>query len=131
MAEAPRTYCMYCGRKLTAPNIAAPTRKLRICATVKLRLRNRRGGRIGSDTLLSAYTKSTSPTTAMTASPMICQEPQGYSVPPQLATRVSATTPTVSRNAPMKSILALMCWVCRRMPRPVTSSAAAPSGRFT
>ena len=55
VADAPWTYCMYCGRKFTAPNIAAPTRKLRIWAMVKLRLRNSRGGRIGSDTRPSAY----------------------------------------------------------------------------
>jgi len=48
VGEAPRTYCRYCGRKFSAPNMAAPTRKLMIWETVKLRSLNISGGRMGS-----------------------------------------------------------------------------------
>ncbi len=74
---SPLTICMYCGRYVSAPNIAKPTTKPIAPAAVNTRCLNRCSGRTGSAARRSATTNPTANTTASTPSVMIGPEPQG------------------------------------------------------
>ena len=86
--------------KMIAPNIAIPIVKPIAFATLKMRERKSWSGRIGSAARRSCQTKAASRTTPTMPSPMISFEPQAYSVPPQVASRISAPTPPLSSAAP-------------------------------
>ena len=87
--------------KMIAPNIAMPMVAPMALETLKTLERNSVSGTIGSGARVSCQTNAASSTTPATPSPMISGEPQAYSVPPQVVSRISAPTPPVSRVAPM------------------------------
>ena len=66
----------------------------------KFLFRNTCSGRIGSATRSSTTQNAAVAAAASTARPMICPEPQGYSVPPQVASRTSEMAATASRPPP-------------------------------
>ena len=86
--------------KMIAPNIAIPIVKPIELATVKTGERKRLSGRMGSSARPSHHTKATSRTTPTTPSPTISFEPHAYSLPPQLASRISAATPPLRSRVP-------------------------------
>jgi len=100
VADAPCTVCWYSGRKVNAPNIARPTRKLSPATSEKFRLRNRRSGSIGSVALASTSRNATVAATATAPRPMIRPDPQAYCVPPQVDTSTIAVAATASSAAP-------------------------------
>jgi len=69
-------------------------------ATVNMGLRNRCKGRIGSLARASQATNRARTATAATASPMICTEPDGKVVPPQVVAVTTQDTPATSRAEP-------------------------------
>ena len=86
---------------------------------------------IGSAARRSCHTKAASSATPAAARPRIGAEPQAYSFPPQVVTRMIALTPAVSSEAPSQSI-AWRCDGVRRCRRKATTStASAPIGMFT
>ncbi len=94
------TVCWYSGRKVSAPNSTRPSRKLIAMATEKLRLRNTFSGRIGSAACASMYRNAAVPAIASAASPMICTEPHGYWVPPQVVIRMMDVAAMARVTAP-------------------------------
>lgn len=134
VAVEPCTICWNSGRKLIAPNMAKPSRKPMIEISVKLRLANSCSGMIGSTTFRSTATNSASVTAAIATRVRICQEPQAYSLPPQVVMSTRAVMPTDSRPAPAQSIRTVPpAW--RSFGRcscvTIMASAMAPIGRFT
>ena len=67
--------------KISAPNIATPTRKPKALAIEKIELRNSRIGRIGSFARSSTATNATASTTPAASRPMPMVEPQPSSGP--------------------------------------------------
>lgn len=129
--EAPRTNCMYCGRYEDAASMAAPTRKVRTWASVKLRSVKSRGGMIGSAARRSTRANQTREPAPSTPSPRICGDDQPYVVPPQLPSRVRARMPVERRAAPAKSMRAVTRSVRRSRHRPMMSRAIPPMGTLT
>ena len=86
--------------KMIAPNIAMPIVAPIALETLKTRERKSESGMIGSTARRSCQMKAASSATPATPSPMISGEPQPYSTPPQLVSRISAATPPLSRVAP-------------------------------
>ena len=86
--------------KMIAPNIAIPMAKPIALATLKMRERKSWSGRIGSAARLSCQTKAARRPTPTTPSPMISLEPQLYSEPPHVASRINAPTPPLRSPAP-------------------------------
>jgi hypothetical protein len=83
-----------------APNIARPITKPNEDATLKMAERNRFSGMIGSFARASCAMKSPTSTMLATPRPMIVADPHGYSLPPQVVSRMIALTPAVSSVAP-------------------------------
>src|SRR5258706_3944608 len=73
----PRTICRYCGRYVSAPNIAKPTTKPIAEAAVNTGCLNRCSGSTGSAAPRSATTQPAVNTTARTASVMMGPDPHG------------------------------------------------------
>ena len=99
VGEAPWTVCWYSGRNVIAPNMARPVRKVRAMVTEKFRFLNTCSGRIGSAARVWRYRNPAVAAAVSRARPMICPEPQRYSVPPQVASRISEVAATASRHA--------------------------------
>ena len=79
VGEAPCTICMYCGRTVIAPNIAAPTMTLAPMTTAAARSRKIRSGISASSPIgCSATTKPTTPTSA---DGVAGQRPRGVPAP--------------------------------------------------
>ena len=86
--------------KMIAPNIAMPMVAPMALETLKTLERKSVSGMIGSGARRSCQTKATSSTTPAMPSAKIVGEPQAYSVPPQVVSRISAPTPPLSSVAP-------------------------------
>ncbi len=97
---APCTTCRKSGRYVTEPNRAKPTIKPTAEVTQKARLRKSLKGSTGSSALPSAKRKATKETTAITISPMMKEDDQGYSVPPRSVTRMIEERAIARRAAP-------------------------------
>jgi len=82
------------------PSMAKPTMKLRTPATVKTLPRNRRMGSTGSAARSSTKTKAAKAITEPTAIHRMVGEIHGYSVPPQLVTRVRPVAARAMRRMP-------------------------------
>ncbi len=117
--------------KMIAPNIARPIRKPSDTATLKTGIRNRLRGMIGSGARRSWNTNAPISRTPTIASAMIVPEPQRYSLPPQVVTRIRQETPAVSSAAPRKSILWRWCGTCRCSLKTMMITAKMPIGTFT
>ena len=85
-----------------APNIAIPIVKPIAFETVKTLERNSPSGRIGSAARVSHHTKIASTRTPTRPRPRIVEDPQAYSLPPQVVTMISAVTPTLRSAAPTR-----------------------------
>ena len=114
-----------------APNIATATRNDAAADALKIPLRNRRGGRIGSAARRSWSTNSPVATTPATKIPTIVAEPHGYCVPPQVSPSVSAPAPIVRSTAPSTSIRCERRSVELWSTAAITTSARIPTGRLT
>ena len=86
--------------KMIAPNIAMPIVAPIALETLKTLERNSVSGTIGSCARRSCHRNAASRTTPATPSPTIVAEPQAYSVPPQVVSRISAPTPPLRSVAP-------------------------------
>ena len=86
--------------KMMAPNMARPMRNPRPLATRNTEERNSVSGTTGSAARRSCQMNRPSSRAPAAARPTMTAEPQGYSVPPHVVTRMSAETPAVSRPAP-------------------------------
>ncbi len=84
--------------KMMAPNIAMPMVAPMALATLKTLERKSVSGMIGSAARRSCQTKAISSSTPAMPSAKIVGEPQAYSVPPQVVSRISAATPPLSRH---------------------------------
>ena len=100
VGDAPSTTWRNSGRKVSAPNIASPTRNETPLVTLNGPERNRLRGITGSCARRSWRTKSTSINAPATPKPMITPEFQAYWVPPQVVSRISAVAPPASNAAP-------------------------------
>src|SRR4051794_27700292 len=133
VADAPWTNCWYCGRNVMPPNIANPAMKPNDVASVKLAIPKSRSGMIGSAEDRSMSRKHTSPTAATPNRDRICQEPQGYWLPPQVIASTRELIHALSTPAPHQSILTLP-WCLGSWERwsvdHTTNSDAIPSGRL-
>jgi hypothetical protein len=94
------TVCWYSGRKVSAPNMARPSRKLIAVTSEKFRLRNTCSGRTGSAARRSTAMNPAVATTAKAPRPMICADRHGYCVPPQVVSRTSEAAATASSIEP-------------------------------
>ncbi len=83
-----------------APNIAIPIVKPIALETLNTRDSKSVSGMIGSVARRSCQTNATRSTTPTTASARIVPEPQRYSFPPQVVTRISALTAPARSAAP-------------------------------
>src|SRR5205814_6044045 len=97
-------------------------------ATLKTRERKSESGRIGSAARVSHQTKRISRATPTIPSPTIAAEPQAYSLPPHVVSRISALTPALRRSAPSTSIRCLTVGVCRCSRVATIRTASAPTG---
>ena len=100
VGDSPWTVCWYSGRNVIAPNIARPVRKVSAIVTEKFLFLNTCSGRIGSAALVWRNRNPAVAATVSRPSPMIWDEAHGYSVPPQVASRMSAVAATASREPP-------------------------------
>ena len=87
--------------KMIAPNIAMPIAKPIAFATLNTRERKsvERHDRLGGAALPPDEQRRAA-TTPATPRPTIVAEPQAYSLPPQVVSRISAPTPPLSSAAP-------------------------------
>ena len=100
--------------------------------SAKLRLRKRCSGRIGSGdpALDEARRRPARPPPARTR-PMICAEPQSYSLPPQVVTSTSAVMP-IGQQRGAEVVDAALGALLGQVQHGVTMTRARPpSGRLT
>ena len=100
VGEAPWTVCWYSGRKVIAPNRDRPTKKVSTIVSEKFLFWNTCSGSIGSAARRSTAMNATRATTASAISTRTGAEVQLYSVPPQVATRMTDVAITASRTPP-------------------------------
>ena len=81
---------------MIAPYIPAICRALATEETPKIRLRNRRGLRMGSEALVSRSAKTAHMITERTSEPTTTGEPQGYVLPAQLKASNRGTAATTN-----------------------------------
>ncbi|MNR03905.1 hypothetical protein D3C85_1198250 [compost metagenome] len=131
-AEAliPTIPCMNKGTNIMAPNMPTAIRKPTPLMVEKVLFLNKRTGRIGSSALLSINMKAVKDTTARTNSPIICQEPQAYSLPPNVRARSKLTTPTIIVIIPGISNLTLPVAICFGNAIAIKITARIPTGRL-
>ena len=86
---------------MMAPNIAADCRALATAETLKMLFSNSRGLMTGSAARSSRAMNATVMTAETMNRPMICREPQGYSVPAQLKPSSSGVAAATSSAAPL------------------------------
>ena len=97
---APWTVCWYSGRNVIAPNSPRPTKNASAIARLKFLLLNTCSGSIGSAARRSADRNQKNAATATAISPRTGAEVHLYSVPPQVATRMTAVAITPRRIPP-------------------------------
>ncbi len=100
VGDSPWTVCWYSGRNVSAPNMARPVRKVSAIVTEKFLLRKTCSGSIGSAARVSVTQNAIVAATVSRARPMICPDPQRYSVPPQVASRINDVAARASRPPP-------------------------------
>src|SRR5580658_1607236 len=115
---------------MMAPNMAKPMMNPTAEVAVKVRFLKSQSGMIGSDALVSMKqkthreTKATSPVTMMTG------EPQAYSDPAQVVSKMMQVTPRDRKAVPAQSILCGTRLTGRWSTAATTNKAAMPSGRL-
>ena len=100
VGDSPWTVCWYSGRNVSAPNMARPVRKVSAIVTEKFLLRKTCSGSIGSAALVSVTMNAIVAATVSRPRLMICPDPQRYSVPPQVASRINDVAARASRPPP-------------------------------
>ena len=101
VADLPCTPWTNSGRNMMAPNIAADCSMLASAETLNMRFWKSRGLMTGSAARISRKKKTTHMTAAKANRPMICGEPQAYSLPAQLKPSSSGTAAATRIAAPL------------------------------
>src|SRR5690606_13300914 len=99
VADVPVTTWRNSGRNALAAIIVAPEANVVIVTRVTIRLRNRRGGMIGSSARRSCQTKPAVAAPKSATSPSRAGDVQASRSPPQVITSTRAVTPTTSNAA--------------------------------
>ncbi len=115
---------------MMAPNIEKPMMNPTPDVAVNVRFLKSQSGMMGSEALVSIQQKIKSVASASSPRPMMVGEPQAYSEPAQVVSRMMAVTPTDRKAVPHQSILwgTRLTGMCRTAA--TTKSAAMPSGRL-
>lgn len=124
----PCTICRYWGKKMIAPNIAAPTSSEAMPVITNVWLWNRCGGMIGSLERRSCQIAAASISSATATRPYVHDEFQSNSLPPRLSTSSKALTEATMNDAPSQSIECLRRGKGSLRTRSVTISAAIATG---
>src|SRR5271165_7243226 len=90
---------------MMAPNMEKPMMNPTAEVAVNVRFLNSQSGMIGSGALVSIQQKVASVTRVVRPRAMITVEPQAYSDPAQVVSRMRQVTPTERKAVPAQSIL--------------------------
>ena len=115
---------------MMAPNMAKPMMNPTAEVAVKVRFLKSQSGMIGSEAFVSMKQKMPSDARATSPTPMMTDEPQAYSEPAQVVSKMMHVTPTERKAVPAQSILCGTRLTGRWSTAATTNRATMPSGRL-
>src|ERR1035441_4061508 len=90
---------------MMAPNMEKPMMNPTAEVAVNVRFLKSQSGMMGSEAFVSMKQKMPSDATATSPTPMMTDEPQAYSEPAQVVSKMMQVTPTERKAVPAQSIL--------------------------
>ena len=115
---------------MMAPNMEKPMMNPTPEVAVKVRFLNSQSGMMGSEAVVSIQQKMPSEARATSPMPMMTGEPQAYSEPAQVVSRMMQVTPTERKAVPAQSILCGTRLTGMWSTAATTKRATMPSGRL-